>query len=144
MPAARADSVDEEGAATPTAVEAIKLGAIDYLTKPVLDDELSMSVDKALQQHALLAENQVLREQLTERFGMGNLVGADYRMQKVYDLIEAVADSDDVGWPEPAWVVMVRIEYRIRVASFSRCSNFCASVMSHILLGACFTVKVHP
>jgi len=76
-----------------SAVEAIKLGAADYLTKPVIDDELRMAVNKAMQQHALLAENQSLKDQLTERFGMGNIVGADYRMQKVYDLIEAVAQS---------------------------------------------------
>lgn len=76
-----------------SAVEAIKLGAVDYLTKPVVDDELRLAVSKAIQQHALLAENQSLKDQLSERFGMGNIVGADYRMQKVYDLIEAVAES---------------------------------------------------
>lgn len=76
-----------------SAVEAIKLGAVDYLTKPVVDDELRIAVNKAMQQHALLAENVTLKSQLTERFGMGNLVGADYRMQKVYDLVEAVAES---------------------------------------------------
>jgi DNA-binding NtrC family response regulator len=75
------------------AVEAIKLGAVEYLTKPVIDDELRVAVSKALQQHTLLAENQTLKSQLTERFGMANMVGADYRMQKVYDLIEAVAES---------------------------------------------------
>ena len=76
-----------------SAVEAIKLGAVDYLTKPVIDDELRIAVSKAMQQHALLAENQSLRNQLVERFGMGNIVGADYRMQKVYDLVDAVAQS---------------------------------------------------
>ena len=76
-----------------TAVEAVKLGAADYLTKPIVDDELRIAVSKALHQHALLAENQTLRSQLSERYGLGSLVGADYRMQKVYDLIEAVADS---------------------------------------------------
>jgi DNA-binding NtrC family response regulator len=76
-----------------TAVEAIRLGAGDYLTKPVVDDELRIAVGKAMQQHTLLAENHSLRQQLTERFGLGNLVGADYRMQKVYELIQAVADS---------------------------------------------------
>ncbi len=75
------------------AVEAVKLGATDYLTKPVVDDELRISVDKALRQHLLIAENQTLKAQLTQRFGMDNIVGADYRMQKVYDLIEAVAES---------------------------------------------------
>ena len=76
-----------------SAVEAIKLGAVEYLTKPIVDDELRIAVDKALQQHALLAENQALRSQLSERFGLGSIVGNDYRMQKVYDLIDAVAPS---------------------------------------------------
>ncbi len=76
-----------------TAVEAIKLGAVDYLTKPIVDDELRIAVGKAIQQHALLAENKTLRDQLSQRFGMENLIGADYRMQKIYDLIEAVAES---------------------------------------------------
>ena len=75
------------------AVEAVKLGATDYLTKPVVDDELRIAVDKALRQHLLIAENQTLKAQLTQRFGLDNIVGADYRMQKVYDLIEAVAAS---------------------------------------------------
>ncbi len=75
------------------AVEAVRLGAADYLTKPLVDDELRMSVDKAMRQHVLLAENRTLRSQLVERFGIDNIVGGDYRMQKVYDLIEAVAES---------------------------------------------------
>ena len=73
-----------------SAVETIKQGAVDYLTKPVIDDELRLAVSKAVKQHALVAENQTLRSQLSQRYGMGNLVGADYRMQKVYDLITAV------------------------------------------------------
>jgi len=76
-----------------SAVESVKLGAIDYLTKPVVDDELRIAVSKAVRQHTLLAENQTLKSQLSERYGMGNLVGHDHRMQKVYDLIEAVAES---------------------------------------------------
>ena len=76
-----------------TAVEAVRAGAVDYLTKPIIDDELRVAVDKALQQHALLVENQSLRSQLTQRFGLDNIVGADHRMQKVFDLVEAVAPS---------------------------------------------------
>ncbi len=75
------------------AVEAVKLGAADYLTKPIVDDELRIAVSKAVRQHLLVAENQSLKTQLVERFGMGNIVGADHRMQKVYDLVEAVAES---------------------------------------------------
>jgi len=76
-----------------TAVEAVKLGAADYLTKPIVDQELRLAVGKAVNQQALLAENQSLRGQLSQRFGMGSLVGGDYRMQKVYDLVETVAPS---------------------------------------------------
>ena len=75
------------------AVEAVKLGATDYLTKPIVDDELRIAVNRAVRQHVLVAENQSLRTQLVERFGMGNLVGGDHKMQKVYDLVEAVAES---------------------------------------------------
>ncbi|MEM6853219.1 MAG: sigma-54 dependent transcriptional regulator [Planctomycetota bacterium] len=76
-----------------TAVNAVKLGAADYLTKPLVDDELRLAVSKAANQQALLAENHTLKDQLSQRFGMSNLIGADYRMQKVYDLVESVADS---------------------------------------------------
>jgi len=75
------------------AVEAIKLGAIDYLTKPIIDDEIRVVVEKAARQQALLFENQTLRQQLDLRFGLGNIVGHDYKMLKVFDLVEAVADS---------------------------------------------------
>ncbi|XAM01689.1 sigma-54 dependent transcriptional regulator [Phycisphaeraceae bacterium D3-23] len=77
-----------------TAVQAMRLGAADYLMKPLVEEELQAAVEKALQSHALVAENRVLKEQLNERFGMGNLIGGDHRMQRVYDLVEAVAASD--------------------------------------------------
>jgi two-component system response regulator AtoC len=76
-----------------SAVEAVRLGAVDYLTKPVVDDELRLAVNKAVNQHTLVHENKSLKTQLSERFGMGNLIGNNYRMQKVYDLVEAVAES---------------------------------------------------
>ncbi|HEX2973917.1 MAG TPA: sigma-54 dependent transcriptional regulator [Tepidisphaeraceae bacterium] len=75
------------------AVEAIKLGAFDYLTKPIVDDEIRVVVEKAVRQQALLFENQTLRQQLDLRFGLENIVGHDYKMLKVFDLVEAVADS---------------------------------------------------
>lgn len=77
-----------------TAVEAIKLGAVDYLTKPIVEDELRIAVGRAVQHHTLLAENRTLKAQLNKRFGLDNLVGSNYHMQKIYDLIEAVAGSN--------------------------------------------------
>jgi DNA-binding NtrC family response regulator len=75
------------------AVEATKMGAYDYLTKPIVDDEIRVVVQKAVRQQSLLHENQTLRQQLEMRFGFENIVGHDYKMLKIFDLSEAVADS---------------------------------------------------
>ena len=75
------------------AVEAIKRGAFDYLTKPVIDDEIKVVVDRALKQASLRAENLSLRRQLAERYSLASIIGHDYKMLKVFDLIEAVADT---------------------------------------------------
>ncbi len=76
-----------------TAVKAIRHGAIDYLTKPLVDDELRIAVEKAVRQHALIAENVHLRQQLDRRYGLDNIVGDDGRMRRIYDTISAVAPS---------------------------------------------------
>jgi DNA-binding NtrC family response regulator len=76
-----------------SAVEAFRLGAFDYLTKPLIDDELVMSIDRALSQRQLVEENRHLRAQLETRFGMDNLVGQDFRMQRVFEVAESVADT---------------------------------------------------
>ena len=76
-----------------SAVEAIKMGAYDYLTKPIIDDEIRMIVTRALDQQALLQENRNLRKQLKNKFGMENIVGHAYKMLKVFDLVETVAES---------------------------------------------------
>src|SRR5258706_3699275 len=75
------------------AVEAIKLGAIDYLTKPIIDDEIRVVCEKAVRQQALMFENQTLKQQLDLRFGLDNIVGHDHKMLKVFDLVDAVADN---------------------------------------------------
>lgn len=75
------------------AVEATKIGAFEYLTKPIVDDEIRVVVEKAVRQQSLLFENQTLRQQLDLRFGLENIVGHDHKMLKIFDLVEAVADS---------------------------------------------------
>jgi DNA-binding NtrC family response regulator len=75
------------------AVEAIRLGAFDYLTKPILSDELKLAIDRAVGQRRLAVENKNLKQQLDERFGIDSIVGHDYRMLQVYEVIESVADS---------------------------------------------------
>ncbi len=76
-----------------SAVEAIKMGAYDYLTKPIIDDEIRLVVERALQQQSLIRENRTLREALDLRFNLDNIIGHDYKMLRIFDLIEAVADS---------------------------------------------------
>jgi DNA-binding NtrC family response regulator len=75
------------------AVEATKLGAFDYLTKPIVDDEIRVIVEKAARQQALLFENYTLKQQLDLRFGLENVVGHDHKMLRIFDLVEAVSDS---------------------------------------------------
>ena len=76
-----------------SAVEAIKMGAYDYLTKPIIDDELKVCVERAINQQAILRENRVLKERLDRRCGLDAVLGQDYRMLRVFELVEAVADS---------------------------------------------------
>ena len=75
------------------AVEATKNGAFDYLTKPIVDEEIRVIVEKAVRQQSLLFENHTLRQQLDLRFGLDNIVGHDHKMRKVFDLVDAVASS---------------------------------------------------
>ncbi len=76
-----------------SAVEALRLGAADYLTKPVVESELRLAIERAIQQKALLQENAQLRKQLTGKVGPESIVGRDARMQRVFELVEAVAPS---------------------------------------------------
>jgi DNA-binding NtrC family response regulator len=76
-----------------SAVEAIRMGAYDYLTKPIIDDEIRLVVQRALQQQALVRENRALKKQLGMRYSLDHVVGQDYRMVRVFDLVEAVAET---------------------------------------------------
>ena len=75
------------------AIEAIRQGAFDFLTKPLIDEELLMAIQRALHQHEVLEENKALKAQLDLRFGMENIVGHDHRMLRVFDVIDSVADT---------------------------------------------------
>ena len=76
-----------------SAVEAIRIGAFDYLTKPVIDEELHLTIQRAIGQRRIVEENKTLKAQLKERFGIANVVGKDYKMARMFDLIESVADT---------------------------------------------------
>jgi DNA-binding NtrC family response regulator len=75
------------------AIEAIRAGAFDYLTKPLIDDELLMAIERALSQRDVLTENKNLRAQLDRRVGLDNVVGRDPHMMRVYEMINSVADT---------------------------------------------------
>ena len=76
-----------------TAVEAIRAGAFDFLTKPIIDEELEMSIRRALNQRKLVEENRNLAAQLDARYGLEHIVGHDHRMTRVFEMIDSVADT---------------------------------------------------
>jgi DNA-binding NtrC family response regulator len=73
------------------AVEAVRLGAVDFLTKPIVAEQLRLAVRKAIHQHTLLCENGALRDRLRQHEGVGALVGGDAKMQRVFAMIDAAA-----------------------------------------------------
>jgi len=76
-----------------SAVEAMRLGAFDYLQKPFTNDDARQHVERALEHYRLLQENQTLREQLVNRYGMSNVVGVSAKMQELFRIVERVATS---------------------------------------------------
>jgi two-component system, NtrC family, response regulator AtoC len=81
-------------ASVETAVEAMKMGAYEYVTKPFKIDELQMTVQRALDYQAALRENVYLRKELKNKYKFENIIGTSRKMQLVYSLINKVADTD--------------------------------------------------
>ncbi|MBS1258940.1 MAG: Regulatory protein AtoC [Candidatus Scalindua arabica] len=77
-----------------TAVKAMKLGAYDYITKPFDRDELQIIIEKAQNLQSLMSENIRLRQELADRFSLGNIIGASSKMKRIYDTVARVAKSD--------------------------------------------------
>jgi DNA-binding NtrC family response regulator len=76
-----------------SAVDAMRKGAFDYLTKPLEKDELLLVVRRALERSHLVRENRMLHEQLRDRFRLDNIVGAHGSMQDVFRVVHKVAAS---------------------------------------------------
>ncbi|MBH0188864.1 MAG: sigma-54-dependent Fis family transcriptional regulator, partial [Nitrospira sp.] len=76
-----------------TAVDAMKFGAADYLSKPFDVDELRLVVERALESLALQREVKQLRSQVVQRYAFHNLIGKSQGMQDIYAKIEQVSDS---------------------------------------------------
>jgi DNA-binding NtrC family response regulator len=81
-------------ASVPSAVQALKNGAFDYVTKPIDPDELSHLIKNAIKQKALKKENIALRTSIDEMFSFEGLIGESPEMKKVFELIKIVAPQD--------------------------------------------------
>src|SRR5437870_10085705 len=76
-----------------TAVEAMKRGAYDFVTKPLNLDKVEMLIARALQSRRTEQENRILRQQIDERFGLENILGESLALREVLDTIRQVAPS---------------------------------------------------
>jgi two-component system response regulator PilR (NtrC family) len=76
------------------AVEAMKLGAEDYITKPFNIDELSIIVERSIYRRSIERENIQLKSRLTEKEKFENIVGNNHKMLKIYDLIDTISQTD--------------------------------------------------
>ncbi|MCP4006075.1 MAG: sigma-54-dependent Fis family transcriptional regulator [bacterium] len=78
---------------TESAIEAMRYGAYDYLTKPCSIDEIRLVVSKALEKRELCSENERLRRQIREQTSLPSVVGRSRQMQDVFALVRQVAPS---------------------------------------------------
>ena len=77
-----------------TAVEAMRNGAEDYLTKPIARSEVILQIERALEKRRLVTENRELRGELADRYSYDKIIGNSRAMKKVYQIIAKVAPSD--------------------------------------------------
>ncbi len=77
-----------------TAIEAMRAGAFDYITKPFNREQILLTIEKALAFGATVSENRQLRQLVSERFQLDNLIGTSARMRAVLETVERVAHTD--------------------------------------------------
>jgi two-component system NtrC family response regulator len=75
------------------AVKAMQAGAFNYLTKPFNNEELLISIQKAVSHYTLVRENLRLKSEVANRYSFANMIGKDEKMQKLFGLIEKVAPT---------------------------------------------------
>ena len=76
-----------------TAVESMKLGAFDYITKPFRNDELLLVVARALENRSLRQEMRRLRGELARSYGLANIIATNPRMKAMLEMLKQIADS---------------------------------------------------
>ena len=75
------------------AIEAMKHGAFHYIPKPFKNEEVILTVNKALEQRRLSKENERLKAELSEKYSYSNIIGKSETMRKVFDLVRLAAPS---------------------------------------------------
>jgi two-component system response regulator PilR (NtrC family) len=80
-------------ASTDTAIQAMKRGAYDYITKPFKIEEIKMTIQKALEKKSLQAENTLLKQVIEERYGLDAIIGKSEKMQAIFDIVRKVAPT---------------------------------------------------
>ncbi|MCX8022312.1 MAG: sigma-54 dependent transcriptional regulator [Syntrophorhabdaceae bacterium] len=78
----------------PSAIEATKLGAYYYLEKPFEKDQLILMINNAVNQSRLIKDNIMLKDQLTERFNLDNIIGVHGRMEALFKIVRRVAPTN--------------------------------------------------
>jgi two-component system response regulator PilR (NtrC family) len=81
-------------ASTKTAIQALKLGAYDYISKPFDIDELKIIIEKALEKKRLTEEVSYLKRELAEKHSFANIIGKSKKMKELFQIIEKVASSN--------------------------------------------------
>jgi two-component system response regulator PilR (NtrC family) len=80
-------------ASVESAIEAMKIGAYDYIQKPFKHEELLLTIKRALDHKTLQEENLRLRDELKRKFSFGNIIGRSKPMEKIFELIKAAAPT---------------------------------------------------
>ncbi len=77
-----------------TAVEAMKLGAYEFINKPIEPEEIKLLISRALEVHKIESEVADLRRELKEKYGFSSIIGTSPAMQRIFQTIRKVADSE--------------------------------------------------
>jgi DNA-binding NtrC family response regulator len=126
------------------AVEAMKLGAFDYLSKPFADDELLIAVEKAIENKRLKDENRYLRQQLVDRVDFRDIIGENPHILKLFEEIKKVAPTDstvlicgETGTGKELFAKAIHAQSKRADRAFIAvdCSTFATSLLESELFG---------
>jgi DNA-binding NtrC family response regulator len=126
------------------AVEAMKKGAFDFITKPFAEEQLIQTVAKAVENIALVTENRNLRKQLHDKFNFNNIIGSTPPMLAVFEKIERVAPMDSIvlldgesGTGKELFANAIHVRSKRAAHRFLAvdCSTFSASLLESELFG---------